>query len=357
MQRFGGQLRWIEKRQRWRLDWCGKFQGSFRTKEEAKAKLETLKIAREAALQEEKIANFGDVVLRACTRCGVRKPENAFKTIVIKSTGETRACQYCIECHTKERAFRLSSVQLEKKKAKRNTPEGKTAIKVQNQKPEGKRKRALLQQLPESKKRRKEKPPPSATREKAREYTARHRKTPGYIERTTSVQFRLRQSLQAKIRAALKGRLHGDDVTKLGNVCQWADDADDLVEHFRLRLAAGMTMKNYGVFWSIAHVIPCAYYNVLDLEDLRRCNSRENLGCDYVVPEGDKLTNSQKGVKLPDDEKMIAQGASTWPKSWKGVLPCASKRMELEKLAHAGKLYPRKHVGQMDIRMFVRAQK
>ena len=354
MKRFGGQLRWIEKRKRWRLDWCAKFQGSFHTREEAEAKLEVLKADHQATVRAAEIVKFGGIPLRVCTRCSVKKPEVAFGTIVLKSTGKSHAATHCIDCRTKDNAFRKAPRQKKVTNARLNTSEHKEKVKAQNQKPDGKRKRALLQKLPESKKRRKENPPPSAALEKVREYSNRHRRTPGFVARTTSMQFRLKQSLQAKMRAVLHGRIRGDDLTKLGGICPWVQDEEDLVEHFRLKLDTGMTMENYGTFWSIAHVIPAAYYDLLDLEDVQRCNSQANLGCDYVVPGGDELTNSEKGSKLPTDDVMIAQGAASWPKSWNDALPSPSDRIKLQELAHAGKLHSRKHVGQMDIRMFVR---
>jgi hypothetical protein len=242
-----------------------------------------------------------------------------------------------------------------KQKEYRDQPHRKDATKKANQKPEGKRKRALLQKLPESKKRKKENPPPSSAPEKVRERSERHRKTPGFIARTTSVQFRLRQSLQAKMRAALHGRLLEHELTKLKVFCPWIDDEEGVVEHFSSKLKPEMTIENYGSVWNIAHNIPAAYYDLEDIEDAKRCNSRCNLGCDYVVKGFGELTNSEKGTNLPSNEAMIEQGVSSWPKAWNGILPSNVERIKLESLAHAGKLYPRRHVGQTDIRMFMRA--
>lgn len=353
MKRFQGQLRWIEQRKRWRLDWCGKFQGNFHTREEAEAKLKVLKESHQADVRAAEIAKFGDVPLFACRRCKVKKPESAFMEVVAKSTGESRTTEQCIDCIRKSNIYQQKPEQVSKRKEYRDQPHVKEATKKANQKPEGKRQRALLQKLPESKKRRKENPPPSAAPEKVREYSERQRKTPGFIARTTSVQFRLRQSLQAKMRAALQGRLLEHELTKLNVFCPWVDNEADVVEHFSNKLKRGMTMENYGSVWNIAHNIPAAYYDLEDIDDAKRCNSQCNLGCDYAVTGFGEPTNSEKGTKLPSNEAMIEQGVSSWPKAWNGSLPSNVERIKLEMLAHAGKVYPRKHVGQTDIRMFI----
>eukprot|EP00966_Prymnesium_polylepis_P124896 2888730-Prymnesium_polylepis.1 len=145
---------------------------------------------------------------------------------------------------------------------------------------------------------------------------------------------------------------------KLSKVCPWGvcknDDgkleASGLKAHFAKQLKPGMTLENYGKVWSIGHQIPAVYFDFADPEDNRRCNSQENLVCDYVVKLKDgELTNSEKGSKLPTDEVMILQGKSSWPKSWKGILPTASVRSKLEHDAWSGVLSILKESGKMGV--------
>lgn len=105
--------------------------------------------------------------------------------------------------------------------------------------------------------------------------------------------------------------------------------SDDVIAHFESCFKPGMRMHNYGWFWSIAHKIPSFWYDYSNPEDIRRANSKSNLGCDYEVrtPSGE-LTNGQKNITLPPDDELLLQGESSWPTSWNGRIPDATFRSE-----------------------------
>jgi hypothetical protein len=95
-------------------------------------------------------------------------------------------------------------------------------------------------------------------------------------------------------------------------------DHDDVVDHFKKQLKPGMTMENYGLMWSVAHKIPKCYYDFNDPDEIKRCNSKANLGCDYEVwpnPLGERV-NSSKGGAMPSLNDLNSIPVSTWPKSF-----------------------------------------
>jgi hypothetical protein len=94
------------------------------------------------------------------------------------------------------------------------------------------------------------------------------------------------------------------------------DSEQALFEHFESELKPGMTMSNYGTYWSVAHRIPKVYYDFSDIEEVVRCNSKANLGCDYEVwnnPIGER-PNSSKGGSMPSLEELYSVGTPSWPK-------------------------------------------
>ena len=118
---------------------------------------------------------------------------------------------------------------------------------------------------------------------------------------------RMEATLSASIRGRLQGVRHGDSA----NIANYTDfeSIDDLVEHFRDQLKPGMAIENYGKqYWTIAHIIPKCYYDFSDPEEIRRCNSKANLGCDYEVWPNplNERTNGSKGGAMPTLEEIAA---------------------------------------------------
>lgn len=148
---------------------------------------------------------------------------------------------------------------------------------------------------------------------------------------------RLQESITASIRERLRGVRLNEESVNLASYSEFVS-IDDMLAHFDQHCKPGMTMENYGTVWSVAHKIPQAYYDFDDLEEVRRCNSKANLGCDYEQednPEG-VLTNKQKSDRIPSDAELDAIGRQHWPKAFGDGLS-AQRRVELRSVLHARK--------------------
>jgi hypothetical protein len=130
--------------------------------------------------------------------------------------------------------------------------------------------------------------------------------------------------LQESLRASVASRLRGGtkEVSDKFKKFTEFESTQDVVRHFTSKMKPLMTLENYGAFWSIAHKIPVCYYDSSIEEDVGRCNSKLNLGCDYSIsptPTGE-LTNFQKSTSLPPLEELKSM-VQCFPLSWNGALP------------------------------------
>lgn len=137
--------------------------------------------------------------------------------------------------------------------------------------------------------------------------------------------------LQERLRASIGSRLSGrmkEEPSRLPTFTEFKT-VEDIIGHFKSRLESkpGTTLQNYGEFWSIGHIIPVAWYDSSNLDDVRRCNSKMNLDCDYnkaPTPTGE-LTNFQKSTSLPSDEELLSM-IDCFPAAWGGQLPSIELR-------------------------------
>lgn len=111
--------------------------------------------------------------------------------------------------------------------------------------------------------------------EKIKKYRARWFAKPGVRERLrayekkkwdTDMNFRIAGTLRRRMRNALKGLSKSASSERLLG-CS--------IQDFRIYLESkfedGMTWDNYGRFWEIDHIMPCAIFNLEDHGHQRRC--------------------------------------------------------------------------------------
>lgn len=100
-----------------------------------------------------------------------------------------------------------------------------------------------------------------------------------------SPSLRIRNSVSARMWAALKGKSHGRLFSRLGYTLE------ELVKHLQSQLKDGMTWENYGKQWHVDHIKPCAMFNMADASEFSECwalNNLRPLWADENVKKGAK---------------------------------------------------------------------
>lgn len=120
---------------------------------------------------------------------------------------------------------------------------------------------------------------PMRVRESKRAAMLRRRRVdPGY---------RIENSLRARLRGALKGRVKSAaTVTLLG--CS----VEHLIAHLTSLLQPGMSWANYGSYWEVDHVLPCSSFDLTNADQQQRCFSWRNL------QPLTKVANKQKWARV-----------------------------------------------------------
>jgi len=91
--------------------------------------------------------------------------------------------------------------------------------------------------------------------------------------RRTEPNFRLRESISSRIRAAIKnGSKSSQTLELLGCTIP------ELREHLETKFQTGMSWDNYGIKgWHVDHIRPCSSYNLSDPDQQRECFNHTNL--------------------------------------------------------------------------------
>jgi len=100
------------------------------------------------------------------------------------------------------------------------------------------------------------------------------------------VQWRIKNSLRGRIRAAIKGSYKSDKTTNLLSC-----SIPELIKHLEQQFTSGMSWDNYGE-WHIDHIIPCASFDLTKEVEQRKCFHHSNLQPLWAIDnikKGDKV--------------------------------------------------------------------
>jgi hypothetical protein len=89
----------------------------------------------------------------------------------------------------------------------------------------------------------------------------------------TNIQFKLVENIRARIR-----KLLGNIKIKKPKTEKLIDcDLDSLVNHLQLQFYNNMSFDNYGEIWHLDHIIPCDWFDLTDINQIKTCTHYTNL--------------------------------------------------------------------------------
>lgn len=92
------------------------------------------------------------------------------------------------------------------------------------------------------------------------------------IKRQNDPEFKLEHNLRSRIRIALKGIAKSQRTMELLGC-----SVDDLRKRLENKFTPLMTWDNYGTYWHVDHIIPCASFDLTNPEQQKRCFHFTNL--------------------------------------------------------------------------------
>ncbi len=118
-------------------------------------------------------------------------------------------------------------------------------------------------------------------RERLAEYAKQYRrnnrqKINKYLRdrRKTDIRYRIAKNLQSRIQRAV--RLHGSRKSER-TMKLLGCHVEELIKHLESQFLPGMTWQNYGKKWHIDHIRPCVSFNLVDIEEQKKCFNYTNL--------------------------------------------------------------------------------
>jgi hypothetical protein len=112
-----------------------------------------------------------------------------------------------------------------------------------------------------------------ANQEKRKIYTKNNRHKINTYERNkrnSDIQFRLAQNFRRRLRMFIKkNSVSSSEFCG----CSWIAPKNYLEKQFDSK----MSWNNYGVYWEIDHILPCASFNLSNLEEQQKCFHYSNL--------------------------------------------------------------------------------
>ena len=110
--------------------------------------------------------------------------------------------------------------------------------------------------------------------------------------------FRLKHNLRIRFKKLLKTASHGGSNRFTGLIgCTTAQ----LKQHLEMQFKRGMTWQNYGTYWHVDHIIPCAAFDQLDMNQRKLCwhyTNLQPLKAKENLSKGKKIIKPQMSLPL-----------------------------------------------------------
>jgi hypothetical protein len=89
----------------------------------------------------------------------------------------------------------------------------------------------------------------------------------------TNIQFKLSENIRARIRMLLCAKKISKPKTEMLIDC----DLDNFIKHLKTSFYDQITFDNYGIIWQLDHIIPCNWFDLTDINQLKSCTHYTNL--------------------------------------------------------------------------------
>ena len=218
---------------------------------------------------------------KICSRCLVEKSCDEYHKDKSRKTGLSSYCKFCAKQYKnkpdiKERA---------KAREKEYRIENKDSIKIRRKAYSSSQKCKDTRKIYRSK-----------TREKARKYEKSYREANKdrinsnvRKKQKTDIQFKIKHSLRTRLYKTVTGKNKSISVIELIGC-----DIQFLLSYLENMFIEGMSWKNYGK-WHIDHILPCASFDLTDIEQQKICFNYKNLQPLWAED------NIKKGCKIIDN--------------------------------------------------------
>lgn len=108
--------------------------------------------------------------------------------------------------------------------------------------------------------------------------------------------FRIRRTLRKRLSKILKGKSN-----TVGKSAILGCTSSQLREHLQNKFRNGMTWQNYGTYWQVDHILPCAAFDHTDIKEVKICWNWQNLRpleADKNLEKSDTITEPQQFLPL-----------------------------------------------------------
>ena len=216
------------------------------------------------------------MMLKVCTKCGVKKKLGEFCKQSSKKDGLYPHCKECLSKKNKE--YRTEHKEETKIKQKEYDKANKEKIKIYQKKYRDENKKDIKTDKAEYQK---------EHREEIKIKNKKYQK----IRRQNDIGYRLKGNLSSRLRQALKRTKKKDRTVKyLGCTIEF------FKQFLESQFTEGMSWSNYGNIkesWSIDHILPCSSFDHSDDEQVKKCWHYSNMQPMW------HLDNIKKGNRRP----------------------------------------------------------
>ncbi len=135
--------------------------------------------------------------------------------------------------------------------------------------------------------------------EKVRKYHREYAKA----KRDRDVSFRLGVNIRNRVIWVIR---HGSGVKSLKTEALIGCKFPFLFQYLESKFKPGMSWENYGKFWEVDHIIPCAAYDLTDLDQQLACFHYSNLQPLSVFDNRSKHDTIPAGFKFVKPASLVA---------------------------------------------------